>query len=65
MRLTYWYLYKADHCGRLAKAATDADKRASYEEEQKVWLVALAEHLEPDDDSHRTIPAIRARRVLH
>ena len=65
MRLAHWYLYKADQCRGLAKAATDADKRASYEEEQKVWLVALAEHLKPDNDSHRTIPAVRARRVLH
>ena len=43
MSLVDWYRYKADQCARLAKEATDPRKRASYNEEQKLWLKLVAE----------------------
>ena len=48
MFLASWYRHKADQCARMAKDATDPLRRASYKEEQKMWLVILAEYLEAE-----------------
>jgi hypothetical protein len=62
MPLASWYLHKADQCTRMAKDATDPHRRASYKEEQKLWLIILAEHLEVEEkESCRA--AIQARRL--
>jgi hypothetical protein len=50
MELASWYRYKADQCARMAKAATDPLRRASYKEDQRLWLVILAEHLEAGEE---------------
>jgi hypothetical protein len=33
-----WYLNKAEQCARMARNATDLQRRGAYEEEQKLWL---------------------------
>jgi hypothetical protein len=43
MAATDFYLHKAEQCARLAKAATNPDKRSSLEAERKAWLEIAAE----------------------
>jgi hypothetical protein len=44
MILASWYLHKAEQCARMAKLATDSHRRDSYKEDQRLWLVILAEY---------------------
>jgi hypothetical protein len=37
MSMGDWYRYKADQCARLAQGASEPDRRARYEEEEKTW----------------------------
>jgi hypothetical protein len=51
MFLASWYLHKAEQCARMAKLATDSHRRDSYEEDQRLWLVILAEY-EASEERH-------------
>jgi hypothetical protein len=49
MSLADWYFHKADQCGRMAKDATQPDRRAAYHHEQKLWLDIAASVLSEDE----------------
>jgi len=44
-----WYFHKADQCGRMAKDATEPDRRAAYRQEQKLWLEIAASVINEED----------------
>lgn len=43
MPLEAWYVEKAEHCGRLAIAATDAGQRHALQEEAARWREIAAD----------------------
>jgi len=54
MILASWYLHKAEQCARMAKLTTDSHRRDSYKEDQRLWLVILAEY-EVSEERHRAL----------
>jgi hypothetical protein len=53
MSVADWYFHKADQCGRMAEAATQPDRRATYLHEQKLWLEIAASVVSDDDKRFR------------
>jgi hypothetical protein len=48
MAATGWYIYKANQCGEMAEKATTSVGRASYKQDQKLWL-EIAARLDQDE----------------
>jgi hypothetical protein len=56
MAIIDWYVYQAERCSNLAKEASDPDKRATFEQERKLWL-QIAEKIENDPAVIRQLSA--------
>jgi hypothetical protein len=61
MPIADWYLFQADRCARLAKATSAVKKRASLQEERKLWL-QIAKKVETDKAKIRRCPTGFRRR---
>jgi hypothetical protein len=55
MSLAHWYRQKAAQCLRMAKGASDPQRRAELKFETKTWL-ELAAKIEEEDDLVRFGP---------
>jgi hypothetical protein len=48
MSICAWYRDKADQCARLAKNASELDRRYNYEAEEKAWRL-IADQIDANE----------------
>jgi hypothetical protein len=53
-----WYRNEAAKYGRLAGQTTDAERRARFQQEQKLWL-QIADELDARDSQIRTLEILK------